>query len=57
MKQSGIPTKKLLNLYKKYSDGEYGVIVTGCIMINGVSVICIIIKSFTEINNRNFPNR
>ncbi|VDN59286.1 unnamed protein product [Dracunculus medinensis] len=35
MKQSGIPTKKLLNLYKKYSDGEYGVIVTGCIMING----------------------
>lgn len=35
MSKSGIPTEELINLYRKFAEGGFGIIVTGCIMVNG----------------------
>jgi 2,4-dienoyl-CoA reductase-like NADH-dependent reductase (Old Yellow Enzyme family) len=29
VKKSGLPTKRLINLYEKFGNGEYGVLLTG----------------------------
>uniref|UniRef100_A0A915BRR1 NADH:flavin oxidoreductase/NADH oxidase N-terminal domain-containing protein n=1 Tax=Parascaris univalens TaxID=6257 RepID=A0A915BRR1_PARUN len=35
MIKSGIPTRELINLYEKFADGGFGIIITGAIMVNG----------------------
>lgn len=52
MEKNGIPTEELINLYKKFGEGGYGIIVTGCIMINRVrySFIIFIILFFQNLN-------
>ncbi|VDM37267.1 unnamed protein product [Toxocara canis] len=35
MKKSGIPTRELINLYEKFADGGFSIIITGAIMVNG----------------------
>ncbi|VDM97151.1 unnamed protein product [Thelazia callipaeda] len=38
MMKSGIPTQEIINLYEKFAEGGFGIIVTGCIMINGKDI-------------------
>lgn len=39
MVKSGIPTRELINLYEKFADGGFGIIITGAVMVNGVSTL------------------
>jgi hypothetical protein len=36
-KSSGIPDQRLINLYEKFGNGEFGMIITGNVMVDHVS--------------------
>lgn len=38
-KKSGIPTDKLINVYRKWGLGGFGMLITGNIMVDPVSLI------------------
>lgn len=50
MMKSGIPTRELINLYEKFADGDFGTIVTGCIMVNGVRLQFLLVKNFLQLH-------